>query len=74
MNERLKIGGKIDRVDVLPDGMVEIIDYKTSEKVPSQKEVDKDVQLTFYALAATTIKEDIFSDRGRQTEVIAFLF
>jgi DNA helicase-2/ATP-dependent DNA helicase PcrA len=59
-NEKMKVGGKIDRVDILPDKTVEIIDYKTSEKVPSQKEIDKDKQLTFYALAATTIKEDIF--------------
>jgi len=46
----LKIGGTIDRLDVYEDGNVEIIDYKTGERVPSQKEVDKNKQLTFYAL------------------------
>ena len=53
----LKIGGKMDRVDVLRDGTVEIIDYKTGASVPSQKEVDKDLQLSFYALAASMVPQ-----------------
>ena len=28
---QIKIGGKIDRVDILPDGKIEIIDYKTGK-------------------------------------------
>ncbi len=60
-NERpLKIGGKMDRVDLLPDYSIEIIDYKTSEKVPSQREVDRDMQLTFYGLAAWILNEKPF--------------
>lgn len=55
----VKIGGKIDRVDKTPDG-IEIIDYKTSENVPDQKSVDKDLQLSFYALAISKIKEAPF--------------
>ena len=51
----LRVGGKIDRVDQLPDGSIEIIDYKTGAAMPTQKEVDKNLQLSFYALAATTI-------------------
>ncbi|MCL4382861.1 ATP-dependent helicase [Patescibacteria group bacterium] len=51
----LMIGGKIDRVDEV-EGGIEIIDYKTGERVPSQKDADKDMQLTIYALAATSIK------------------
>jgi DNA helicase-2/ATP-dependent DNA helicase PcrA len=51
----LKIGGKIDRVDILPDGGIEIIDYKTGATIPTQAEVDKNLQLSFYALAATSI-------------------
>ncbi|HOM77863.1 MAG TPA: UvrD-helicase domain-containing protein [bacterium] len=43
------LGGRIDRIDNV-EGGVEIIDYKTgSEK--TQKEVDKDKQVTVYALA-----------------------
>ena len=43
--------GRIDRADKLPDGSLEIIDYK-SGKTKSQKDVDKDEQLAIYALAA----------------------
>ena len=43
--------GKIDRIDPLEDGGVEIIDYKTGN-VKDQKEVDKDDQVSFYAIAA----------------------
>ncbi len=46
----IKFLGKIDRIDQLEDG-VEIIDYKTGQ-TKTQKEIDKDAQVTFYALAA----------------------
>ena len=52
---RIKIGGKIDRADVLPGGTLEIIDYKTSPKTLDQKSAAKDLQLSFYALAATLV-------------------
>ena len=61
---RIMIGGKIDRVDVLGDGKIEIIDYKTGERVPSQKEADENLQLTFYALAATKINEKPFGNKA----------
>ncbi|MCR4263208.1 MAG: ATP-dependent helicase, partial [Candidatus Roizmanbacteria bacterium] len=57
VKNNLKFGGVIDRLDRLPDGRIEIIDYKTSAKVPTQKEVDKNLQLTLYALAATEVTE-----------------
>ncbi|MBI4137519.1 ATP-dependent helicase, partial [Candidatus Roizmanbacteria bacterium] len=57
VKNNLKFGGVIDRLDALPDGRIEIIDYKTSAKVPTQKEVDKNLQLTLYALAATEVSE-----------------
>lgn len=55
LGNNLKIGGKIDRVDILADGTVEIIDYKTGATIPTQKEVNENLQLSFYALAATKI-------------------
>ncbi len=48
----LKVGGRIDRIDKLSDGKIEIIDYKTG-RLASKKEVDKDLQMTLYAMAAT---------------------
>src|SRR3989339_29872 len=55
-NFNIKIGdvkftGRIDRMDDLGDGKVEIVDYKTGQ-AKSQKEVDKDEQVTTYAIAA----------------------
>lgn len=44
-----KFFGRIDRIDQLADGGVEIIDYKTGES-KDQKYVDKDDQITFYAI------------------------
>lgn len=70
----LKIGGKMDRVDILPDGTVEIIDYKTGEKVPSQAQADKDLQLTFYALAASKLSGDIFNVDVKKLKMSFYYF
>jgi RecB family exonuclease len=44
------ITGKIDRIDKTPEGLFEVIDYKTAKKMPSQQTVDKDLQLSIYHL------------------------
>jgi putative RecB family exonuclease len=41
------ISGIIDRIDKTEDGW-EIIDYKTTKKMPSQEKVDNDLQLSVY--------------------------
>ena len=46
----VRIHGGIDRIDRLPDGGIEVIDYKTG-KTTSQKDVSENLQLTIYALA-----------------------
>ncbi len=59
----IKLKGKIDRIDKLPNGSVEIIDYKTGNS-KTQKEVDDDVQMTIYKMAAEealNIKPDSLS-------------
>lgn len=61
LKNTLKVGGKIDRMDTLQDGRLEIIDYKTGQNIPTEKKVKEDLQLTFYALAATEIKDKIFN-------------
>lgn len=47
----IDVSGKIDRIDQLPDGKYEIIDYKTGEP-KSEKDIRNDDQLTVYSLAA----------------------
>ncbi|OGC93073.1 hypothetical protein A2899_04030 [Candidatus Amesbacteria bacterium RIFCSPLOWO2_01_FULL_49_25] len=74
LSPNLKIGGKIDRVDLLPDGKIEIIDYKTSTTVPTQKDVDKDLQLSFYALVATLLREPAFNRRPADVILSLYFF
>jgi DNA helicase-2/ATP-dependent DNA helicase PcrA len=49
-SEPVRVLGFIDRIDRLPDGSIEVIDYKTG-KSKSQRDVDDDEQLSMYALA-----------------------
>ena len=44
------ISGIIDRIDRTEDGF-EIIDYKTTKKMPTQERVDHDIQLSIYLKA-----------------------
>lgn len=44
--------GRIDRVDVLPEKRLEVIDYKTSRRMPPQETVEKNAQLAIYRMAA----------------------
>jgi DNA helicase-2/ATP-dependent DNA helicase PcrA len=70
----LKIGGKIDRVDIMPDGRIEIVDYKTGERVPDQRYADKDLQLTLYALAANKLKEAPFNKKPEDIVLSLYYF
>jgi DNA helicase-2/ATP-dependent DNA helicase PcrA len=46
-----QIRGRVDRVDRLPEGGYELIDYKTGRPKP-ERELKDDVQLSVYAVAA----------------------
>ena len=45
-----QVTGRIDRIDKLSDNSFEIIDYKTSKKMPSQESIDNNLQLSIYYL------------------------
>ncbi len=49
-----KIRGVIDRIDELPDGTVEIVDYKTGQP-PKKGKVEEPEQLLLYALAVSQV-------------------
>ena len=46
----VKVIGRIDRTDQLPDGSIAIVDYKTGNP-RDQEDADKSLQLSVYALA-----------------------
>lgn len=69
----LRVGGKIDRVDKTPGGL-EIIDYKTGENIPAEKDIEKDLQLTIYALAATEVRDPLFNKKPDQVRLSLYFF
>jgi len=50
--EGVKLTGYIDRVDKLDSGGLSIVDYKTNKELFTTDDLDKDLQLTLYQLAA----------------------
>ena len=57
------IRGYIDRLVLVDQSVLEIHDYKTSGKLPAQKEVDSDRQLAFYQMGVGEV------ERGSGSEV-----
>ncbi len=53
--EGVSLSGMIDRMDRIPGGGYEIIDYKTNRRLPPKSAVDQDLQLSLYYLAAREI-------------------
>lgn len=50
--EDIEVSGRIDRVDKLPDGTYEIVDYKTNRRLPDLIQLEGDLQLSMYHWAA----------------------
>lgn len=53
--EGVQLTGIIDRMDRIPGGGYEIIDYKTSRRLPPRSVIDRDLQLSVYHLAAREV-------------------
>ncbi|HEX6331110.1 MAG TPA: PD-(D/E)XK nuclease family protein [Actinomycetota bacterium] len=53
--EGVELSGVIDRMDRIPGGGYEIIDYKTNRRLPPQARIDADLQLSVYHLAAKEV-------------------
>jgi putative RecB family exonuclease len=53
--EGVALSGVIDRMDRIPGGGYEIIDYKTNRRLPPQQRIDQDLQLSIYHLAARDV-------------------
>ncbi|MFH1749608.1 MAG: PD-(D/E)XK nuclease family protein [bacterium] len=50
--QKHKIVGKIDRINKTREGQIIITDYKTSKRLPTPRDLDYDIQLSFYFWAA----------------------
>lgn len=66
----LKIAGKIDRIDILPNGKIEIIDYKTG--TDKNTDLSENLQLTLYALAAMQIKEPYLNKKPEDIDLALY--
>lgn len=53
--EGVTLSGVIDRMDRIPGGGYEIIDYKTNRRLPPRERIDRDLQLSIYHLAARDV-------------------
>ena len=51
----LQLTGTIDRMDRIPGGGYEIIDYKTNRRLPPASSLADDLQLSLYSLAAQQV-------------------
>jgi putative RecB family exonuclease len=53
--EGVELTGSIDRMDRIPGGGYEIIDYKTNRRLPPASVIERDLQLSVYWLAAREV-------------------
>lgn len=64
-NQTHFITGRIDRIDKHPDGSFEVIDYKTSARLPNQTTMANNLQLPLYHLALVELWPGLFQKQKR---------
>jgi len=70
--EKCLLAGIVDRIDKLDNG-IEIIDYKTTKRLPAQKEIDDSFQLSLYCLGLKERWPHYFKDLNNVKLTFYFL-
>lgn len=55
LDGRHTLTGRIDRIDVIGEQQLEVLDYKTSRKMPPVTQLQEDAQLALYRMAANRL-------------------
>ena len=64
--------GKIDRIDIMKDGSIRVLDYKTSKLKKNTRFLKKDMQLAFYSFLIKN--SEIEGLKGRIPDVCSLEF
>ena len=62
-NDSTSFIGKIDRIDILPNGEISILDYKTSKKKKTPAAIKKDIQLGYYSYLLSICNSNKFNSK-----------
>lgn len=71
-DEKCLLAGIIDRIDKTKDG-IEIVDYKTTKKLPSQEDVNNSLQLSLYCLGIIN-RWPQFAEQGIEKIKLSFYY
>ena len=71
-NQKCLLRGIIDRIDKTKDG-IEIIDYKTTKRLPSQQDIDGSLQLSLYCLGLIN-RWPQFAEQGLENIKLTFYY
>lgn len=71
-NEIHFIRGRIDRIDKHPDGSYEVIDYKTSARLPKEAMLQKSLQLPLYHMGLVEFWPSLFKNKSRTVKLTLY--